>query len=75
VPAGFAHVPYFLQDSRQYSRDQLLDVLYDDGRVVLDRTVDRHVKNVRRKLSEIAPGEVVIRSVYGVGYTLELGTG
>ena len=57
---------------RIHSREQLLDQLYEDRRVVLDRTVDSHVKNVRRKLAEIAPAEELIRSIYGVGYALEL---
>ena len=57
---------------RIYSRDQLMDKLYEDRRVVLDRTVDTHVKNVRRKLARIAPEEDIIRSIYGVGYKLEL---
>jgi two-component system response regulator BaeR len=63
------------QPGRIYSRDQLLDRVYDDGRVVLDRTVDTHVKNVRRKLSEVAPGTEIIHSVYGVGFKLELPEG
>ena len=49
-----------------------MDKLYEDRRVVLDRTVDTHVKNVRRKLARIAPEEDIIRSIYGVGYKLEL---
>ena len=57
---------------RIYSRDQLMHKLYEDRRVVLDRTVDTHVKNVRRKLARIAPEEDIIRSIYGVGYKLEL---
>lgn len=57
---------------RVYSREQLLDRIYPDYRVVTDRTVDSHIKNLRRKLQEIAPDEEVIRSVYGVGYKLEL---
>jgi two-component system response regulator BaeR len=61
------------QPGRIFSRDQLLDHLYPDRRVVLDRTVDSHVKNVRRKLGEVAPGEDLIRSIYGMGYKLELG--
>ena len=60
------------QPGRIFSRDQLLDRLYDDRRVVLDRTVDSHIKNLRRKLGEIAPGEELIRSIYGLGYKLEL---
>ncbi len=60
------------QPGRIFSRDQLLDRVYDDGRIVLDRTVDTHVKNVRRKLGEIAPGVDIIHSVYGVGFKLDL---
>jgi len=56
---------------RIFSRDQVLDRLYDDHRVVTDRTVDSHVKNLRRKLGAIRPGDL-IRSVYGVGYRLDL---
>lgn len=57
---------------RVYTRDQLLDHLYDDHRVVTDRTVDSHVKNLRRKLEQVRVGEDVIRSIYSVGYKLEL---
>lgn len=57
---------------RVYTRDQLLDHLYDDHRVVTDRTVDSHVKNLRRKLEQVRSGEDVIRSIYGVGYKLEI---
>ena len=57
---------------RVFSRDKLLSRLYDDHRVVTDRTVDAHVKNLRRKLEEVRPGEELVRSIYGVGYKLEL---
>jgi two-component system response regulator BaeR len=57
---------------RVYSRDQLLDTIYDDHRVVSERTVDSHVKNLRRKLGEAAPECDPIQSVYGVGYKFEL---
>lgn len=53
-----------------YSRNQLMDHIYTDGRVVSDRTVDSHIKNLRHKLD--AAGAVdMIRSVYGVGYKLD----
>ncbi|QQZ39792.1 response regulator [Pseudomonas sp. SK3(2021)] len=58
---------------RVFSRDQLLDHLYSDHRVVTDRTVDSHVRNLRRKLAQACPGEDPIQSLYGVGYKLELG--
>jgi DNA-binding response OmpR family regulator len=56
---------------RVYSRDALMNGVYDDGRVVLDRTVDSHVRDLRRKLARLAPGEMLIRSVYGIGYRLD----
>jgi len=57
---------------RVFSRDKLLQQLYADHRVVTDRTVDAHVKNLRRKLEEVRPGHDPVRSIYGVGYKLEL---
>lgn len=52
---------------RVYSRAQLLDAIYDAAHVVNDRTVDSHIKNLRRKLME-AGLEDPLGAVYGVGY-------
>ena len=57
---------------RVFPREKLLEKLYADHRVVTDRTVDAHVKNLRRKLEDIRPGADLVRSIYGVGYKLEL---
>jgi two-component system response regulator BaeR len=57
---------------RVFSRQQLLNTLYEDHRVVTDRTVDSHVKNLRRKLQQASPGEELIESIYGVGYRFSL---
>lgn len=57
---------------RIFSRDSVLSRLYDDGRIVTDRTVDSHVKNLRRKLQGVRSGQDLIKSVYGVGYRLDL---
>jgi two-component system response regulator BaeR len=57
------------QPGRVFSRTQLIDALYVDHRVVSDRTVDSHVKNLRRKLTD--GGVDPIGSVYGVGYRFE----
>jgi two-component system response regulator BaeR len=57
---------------RVFSRQQLLDSLYEDQRVVTDRTVDSHVKNLRRKLQRVSPDTEFIESVYGVGYRFEI---
>ncbi len=56
---------------RIFSRDRLMDRIYDDHRIVSDRTVDSHVKKLRRKLEELAPELELIHSVYGVGYRYE----
>ena len=56
---------------RVYSRNQLMDQVYKDSRAVVDRTMDTHIKNLRRKVREYVPSEEVIRTVYGVGYKLE----
>ena len=61
-----------LKPGRIYSRSQLQDIAYDDGRVVLDRTIDSHIKNLRRKIGDVLPGVEVIHAVYGVGFKLEM---
>ena len=60
------------QPGRVFSRDQLLDKLHPDQRTLSDRTVDSHIKNLRRKLEQACPGQEPIRSIYGVGYKLEI---
>lgn len=56
---------------RIWSREQLLDQLYADHRIVTDRTVDSHVRNLRRKLHDAGLADDPIRSIYGMGYRLE----
>ncbi|SET06401.1 response regulator [Thalassotalea agarivorans] len=53
---------------RIYSREQILDLAYNNDRHTSDRTIDSHIKNVRKKLEKIGLGKNVIESVYGVGY-------
>jgi len=57
---------------RVFSRQELLDAIYDDYREIGDRSVDSHVKNLRRKLGEHLEQGDPIHSVYGVGYKLEI---
>ncbi len=59
------------QPGRIFSRDQLMDAMYRDERIVADRTVDSHVKKLRRKIAEVVPGEEFVHSVYSVGYHYE----
>jgi two-component system response regulator BaeR len=70
-PVEFALLNHLAANpGRVFSRDQLMSSIYSDYRIVSDRTVDTHVKNLRRKLSESSPGTDLIESVYGVGYRL-----
>ncbi len=54
-----------------YSRNQIMRMVYDDSRVVSDRTIDSHVKNLRKKLAAAMPEEELIHSIYGLGFKLE----
>ncbi|KLU16569.1 MULTISPECIES: two-component system response regulator BaeR [Xenorhabdus] len=59
------------QPGRVFSRDQLLNNLYNDHRIVNDRTIDSHIKNLRRKLEQLDGDKSFIRSIYGLGYRWE----
>jgi two-component system response regulator ChvI len=50
------------------TREQLMDEAYPDRVSVSDRTIDSHVKRIRRKLQAIDPGFDAIEGVYGAGY-------
>jgi two-component system, OmpR family, response regulator ChvI len=50
------------------SRDALMDAAYDDQVYVDDRTIDSHIKRLRRKLKAIDDGFDMIDTLYGVGY-------
>ena len=56
---------------RIYSREQLMDHIYNDHRIVNDRTIDSHIKKLRKRIGEVIPNTTIIHSVYGVGYKYE----
>ena len=60
----------FLYDNpgKIYNRTKLMDHIYPDQRVVSDRTIDSHIKNLRKKISGVLPESELIHSVYGAGY-------
>jgi two-component system response regulator BaeR len=60
------------EPGRIFNRQQLMDRIYPDRRVVSDRTIDSHVKKLRKRLGEAFPGCEFIHSVYGLGYRFEL---
>ncbi|MGH6876129.1 MAG: response regulator transcription factor [Rhizomicrobium sp.] len=50
------------------SRDNLMDAAYDDQVYVDDRTIDSHIKRLRKKFKAIDDGFDAIETLYGVGY-------
>lgn len=56
---------------RIFSRSVLVDKIYSDGRVVSDRTIDSHIKKLRKKISVELPDIELIHSLYAVGYKFE----
>ena len=72
TPVEFRMLTMFIDHpGRVYNRDQILNTVFDDGRIVLDRTVDTHIKNLRQKLNDANPEKDYIRSIYGIGYSFE----
>lgn len=58
---------FYKHPDRIYSRSQIQDRVYDDYRDNFDRTVDSHIRNLRRKLKTIGLDEC-IKTIYGAGY-------
>ncbi len=55
---------------RVFTREELLQLVWDDASDSFDRTVDAHIKTLRAKLREVAPGVEPIRTLRGTGYAL-----
>lgn len=53
-----------------YSREQLMQIVWSDPDMSLERTVDSHVKSLRMKLKEIDPNEIIVTH-RGVGYSID----
>jgi two-component system catabolic regulation response regulator CreB len=53
---------------RVFTRAQLIDRVWGDGFAITDRTIDSHVKSLRRKMAEAGADPALIETVRGVGY-------
>jgi DNA-binding response OmpR family regulator len=53
---------------RVFARSEIIDRIWGDGYAITDRTIDSHVKSLRRKLSEAGGNPALIETVRGVGY-------
>lgn len=55
------------------SRNQLMDAAYHDDIYVDDRTIDSHIKRLRKKFRQVAPDFDAIETLYGAGYRFSEG--
>ena len=70
TPAEFRILQVLAQNAGHVlTRAQLLDLVHDDGSI-FERTLDRHINNLRRKIEPNPEDPVYIVTVYGVGYKL-----
>lgn len=60
------------EPGRIYSRAQLIELVYQDHRVVSERTIDSHIKKLRKKINVLKADSEIVQSVYSVGYKVEL---
>ena len=58
---------------RVFSRDQLMEMVWDEPEAALDRTVDAHIKTLRRKMHEVDPGFDPVKTHRGLGYSFDDG--
>jgi len=60
------------QPGRVFSRNELINRVQGYAFDGYDRTIDTHIKNLRKKIAAGIPDREVIRTVYGVGYKFSL---
>jgi DNA-binding response OmpR family regulator len=56
--------------SRVYTRAEFIASVWGDGFAITDRTIDSHIKSLRRKLTEAGAPSGMIQTVRGVGYRM-----
>ncbi len=56
--------------NRVFSRQELLTATQGQSMDIYERTIDTHIKNLRKKLNQVAPQSNFIESIYGIGYKL-----
>ena len=59
------------QPGRAFNRHQLMDAAIGEGQIVLERTIDVHVKTLRKKLDDAGGTTEMIETVRGVGYRFQ----
>ena len=62
---------FYSQPDRIFSRQNIIDAVYLELKVVSYLTVNSHIRNLRKKLSQISPEHELIHSIYSIGYRYE----
>jgi len=69
TPSEFGVLQVLLaQPNRVFSRGELAAQVQGYNFAGYDRTIDTHIKNLRKKLDTLLPGQEIIKTVYGLGY-------
>ena len=58
--------------NKVFSRNELLNKVLGNDFEGYDRTIDTHIKNLRKKITNAIPEQEIITSIYGVGYKLNI---
>jgi len=70
TPIEFGMLEIFMAHPGQvFTRNELIDKVQGYAFEGYDRTIDSHIKNLRKKIAEHLPDQKIIRTIYGVGYT------
>ncbi|MCG8473407.1 MAG: response regulator [Desulfobacterales bacterium] len=71
TPSEFGLLKAFMgSPERVFTRSDLLNMVQGYQYEGYDRTIDSHIKNLRRKFADVLPGVQVVEAVYGVGYRM-----
>ena len=69
TPSEFGLLKIFMaQPERVFSRNELISNVQGYNFDGYDRTIDTHIKNLRKKIADRLPWQKIIRTVYGIGY-------
>jgi two-component system, OmpR family, response regulator BaeR len=73
TPSEFKLLSIFMEKpERVFTRDDLTLLIQGYEFEGYDRTIDTHIKNLRKKIAEQIPDQTIIHTIYGVGYKLSL---
>jgi two-component system response regulator BaeR len=71
TPSEFGLLQIMMEHpNRVYSRNEMINRVLGYSFDGYDRTIDTHIKNLRKKISDVLPDQEIIHTVYGIGYKI-----